>query len=189
MDAGAEVNAVMMLPGFLLLRDWRPLPIEPIIDGIDWEQPRLRIYGRECLAPRLTAWYGTGAYTYAGKRHEPSPMPEWIDAARTEIQAMTGATFNSVLLNYYRDGRDSVAWHADDEPELGAEPTIASWSLGSPRNFAVKARYTDMRWSEPLGCGDLLIMRGNSQSDYLHSVPKTTRPIGPRINLTFRRVG
>jgi len=182
------VNAVALLPGFVLIRGWRPLPLEPIVESVDWEQPKLRIYGRECLAPRLTAWFGDGAYTYSGKRQEPAPMPDWIAAARNEIQAMTGARFNSVLLNYYRDGRDSVAWHADDEPELGAEPTIASWSLGAPRTFAVKARYTETRWSEPLGCGDLLIMRGDSQTDYLHSVPKTKRQIGPRINLTFRQI-
>lgn len=180
------MNAVAMLPGFTLIRRWKPIQVEDAIINTDWEQPRLRIYGRECLAPRLTAWFGDGAYTYSGKRQEPAPMPEWIAAVRNEIQAMTGARFNSVLLNYYRDGQDSVAWHADDEPELGTEPVIASWSLGAPRVFAVKARYTDMRWSQPLGCGDLLIMSGRSQLDYLHSVPKTKRLIGPRINLTFR---
>lgn len=181
-------KAVAVLPGFVLLRGWRPLDVSKAIADTMWEQPTLRVYGRVCLAPRLTAWFGDGAYTYSGKRQEPAPMPQWVDDARREIEAMTGAKFNSVLLNYYRDGSDSVAWHADDEPELGEEPMIASWSLGMPRMFSVKARYTDVRWSAQLGCGDLLIMKGRSQADYLHSVPKTTKPIGPRVNLTFRWV-
>ena len=181
--------SVEIVPGFRLIERWRDMSVEDALCGIVWEQPTLRIFGREVLAPRLTAWFGTGAYTYAGKRHEPSPMPEWVDAARLDIERMTGATFNSVLLNYYRDGRDSVSWHADDEPELGDEPTIASWSIGAYRTFAMRAN-SDARtsWRTLLGGGDLLIMSGRSQLDYQHSVPKTTRPIGPRINPTFRMV-
>ena len=179
-----------MIPeGFKLVSGWRQLNLETAIAGITWEQPELRIYGRKVLAPRMTAWFGDGAYTYSGKRQEPAPMPTWVDAARQDIEALTGARFNSVLLNYYRDGRDSVSWHSDDEPEIGAEPTIASWSLGAARTFAVKPVASGERWSAPLGNGDLLIMSGRSQADYLHSVPKTTKPIGPRINLTFRYIG
>lgn len=177
----------MNVPGFQLIRAWRHVGDE-IAAAIQWEQPTLRIFGRECLAPRLVAWFGDGEYSYAGKRHEPAPMPEWIAEAKREIEALAGATFNSVLLNYYRNGRDSVAWHADDEPELGTEPTIASWTLGAARKFAVKARDGKVSTSVQLGDGDLLVMSGHSQLDYLHSIPKTTRQVGPRLNLTFRKV-
>lgn len=178
----------MNAAGFSLVNGWRRFDLETAIASVEWEQPTIRVFGRECLTPRLVAWFGDGAYSYSGKRHEPAPMPEWVAAAQGEIEALTGARFNSVLLNYYRDGHDSVAWHADDEPELGTEPTIASWTIGAARTFAVKARDGGERWNVPLGGGDLLVMSGRSQLDYLHSVPKTTRPIGPRINLTFRNV-
>ena len=174
---------------FSLTRGWRQFNLETAIASVEWEQPTIRIYGRTHNVPRLVAWFGTDAYSYSGVRHRAAAMPEWVAAAKGEIEALTGATFNSVLLNYYRDGRDSVAWHADDEPELGTEPTIASWTIGASRTFAVKARNAEgPRWNVPLGDGDLLIMSGRSQLDYLHSVPKTTRPIGPRLNLTFRKV-
>lgn len=179
-----------MLPqGFRLLTGWKRIEVPDVAGHIVWERPQFTLFGKVYNAPRLTAWFGDGVYTYSGVRQEPAPMPVWIDNARREIQELAGERFNSVLLNYYRDGRDSVAWHADDEPELGAEPTIASWSLGAPRKFQVKPREGAERWETTLGGGDLLIMSGRSQLDYLHSVPKTARPVGPRINLTFRWVG
>jgi alkylated DNA repair dioxygenase AlkB len=173
---------------FRLIEGWRQRDLVEAVCSVEWEQPQFTIFGKVHNAPRLTAWFGDGPYTYSGKRHEPAPMPQWIDEARRDIEALTGARFNSVLLNYYRSGRDSVAWHADDEPELGAEPTIASWSLGAARTFAVKPRADGERWSAALGNGDLLVMSGRSQLDYLHSVPKTAKAIGPRVNLTFRLV-
>jgi len=177
-----------VIPGFQIYSAWRTFDLETIVRSVAWKHPQFTIFGKVYNAPRLTAWFGDGVYTYSGDRNEPAPMPDWINAARRDIEALTGARFNSVLLNYYRDGRDSVAWHADDEPELGTEPTIASWSLGARRTFAAKPRAGGDGWKVQLGCGDLLVMSGRSQLDYLHSVPKTTKAIGPRVNLTFRLV-
>ena len=94
--------------------------------------------------------------------------------------------FNSCLANLYRDGSDSMGYHSDDEPELGPRPTIASISLGARRNFALRHRVSRQRWTWSLGEGDLLVMRAEAQSDYAHAVPKTAKPVGPRMNLTFR---
>jgi alkylated DNA repair dioxygenase AlkB len=174
--------------GFRLIPEWRRYDVGAIVRSVEWKRPQFTIFGKVYNAPRLTAWFGDDIYTYSGDRNEPAPMPEWINVARRDIETLTGERFNSVLLNYYRDGRDSVAWHADDEAELGTEPTIASWSLGASRTFAVKPNAGGERWSAALGNGDLLVMSGRSQLDYKHSVPKTTKTIGPRVNLTFRFV-
>jgi len=97
--------------------------------------------------------------------------------------------FNSVLANLYRDGRDSMGWHSDDEPELGAQPAIASLSLGSTRRFVLKHRNDPSRkFALELPHGSLLLMRGATQANYRHALPRTARPVGPRINLTFRRI-
>lgn len=164
------------------------LELDTVAQGLTWEQPTLRLYGRDVAVPRLTCWLGEEAYTYSGRRHEPATMPPVIEAIRDAVERVTGARFNSVLANYYRDGRDSVAEHADDEPELGAEPTIASLSIGAPRTFAIRNRATRERTTLTLSHGDLLVMSGRSQADYLHAIPKTARPVGARLNLTFRQV-
>lgn len=153
---------------------------------LPWQQTQVRIYGRDVATPRLTAWQGTAAYTYSGARHAPAPWHPRVLELRDRLEVRTGAAFNTCLGNLYRDGRDSVAWHADDEAELGAEPVIASVSLGAARTFSVKPRRGPGRWSIALAAGDLLIMRGRSQADYLHAIPKTARPVGCRLNLTFR---
>jgi alkylated DNA repair dioxygenase AlkB len=113
-------------------------------------------------------------------------MPVWLDSMRLAVEHHTGARYNSVLANYYRTGADSVAWHADDEPELGSEPTIASLSFGSSRRFAIKSRADNSVMACFLDHGDLLVMSGRSQADYLHSITKTARSVSPRLNLTFR---
>ena len=105
---------------------------------------------------------------------------------RNRLRDELGVPFNSCLANLYRDGTDSMGYHSDDEPELGPEPTIASVSLGARRRFVLRHRATRERWTWELGGGDLLVMRDESQRDYAHAIPKTARPIGPRMNLTFR---
>jgi alkylated DNA repair dioxygenase AlkB len=139
----------------------------------------------------LTAWYGDpgAAYTYSGLRNEPNAWNESLIEILDALYAFTAVRFNSVLLNRYRDGNDSLSWHADDEPELGVAPTIASVSLGVSRIF--KLRKTDNSKEETslrLENGSLLLMTGHSQTDYRHSVPKEKRLLGERINLTFRVV-
>lgn len=169
------------------------------INELHWAQPEIHIAGRLLPIPRLQSWYGDEGATlvYSGRRFKPTPWhPELLDL-RDRISAIDGAAYNSVLANRYRDGNDSVGWHADDEPELGDCPTIASLSLGGTRKFQVKpkSRYLTQnpclatrRYDILLGHGDLLIMLGTSQKNWQHAIPKTKEQVGQRINLTFRNV-
>ena len=155
-------------------------------DEIVWEQHAVTIHGRTMPTPRLTAWFGDGAYRYSGTLNEPAPWPTALAELRDRLRGELGVDFNSCLANLYRDGTDSMGYHSDNEPELGPRPTIASVSLGDRRRFVLRRRATRERWSWDLGHGDLLVMRDESQSDYAHAVPKVSRPVGPRMNLTFR---
>ena len=154
-----------------------------------WEQRRMRFADREVLQPRLTAWWGDigASYVYSGIRNDPQPWPEWMRDLRDCIEDRTRARYNSCLGNLYRDGRDSVALHADDEPELGPEPTIASLSLGASRKFQLR-HATAAPIDLTLDDGDLLVMSGPMQREWKHGVPKMARVDGPRVNLTFRWV-
>jgi alkylated DNA repair dioxygenase AlkB len=156
-------------------------------DEIVWEQHAVTLYGRTMSTPRLTAWMGDSAYSYSGIVNQPVPWPEALAGLRDRLRRELSVDFNSCLANLYRDGTDSMGYHSDNEPELGLRPTIASVSLGDPRRFVLRHRATRERWSWDLGHGDLLVMRDESQSDYAHAVPKTSRPVGPRMNLTFRK--
>ena len=155
-------------------------------DKIAWEQHLLTLYGRTTPTPRLTAWMGDGVYRYSGIVNEPGPWPEVLANLRERLRQELDVDFNSCLANFYRDGTDSIGYHSDNESELGPRPTIASVSLGDRRRFVLRHRRTHARWSWDLGKGDLLVMRDESQSDYAHAVPKTSRQVGPRMNLTFR---
>jgi alkylated DNA repair dioxygenase AlkB len=158
---------------------------------IAWETHRLRLFGREVASPRLSCWIGDAgaAYVYSGSRFEPRPWTTTAQALRRRLCECLEAEFNSVLANLYRDGRDGMGWHSDDEPELGAQPVIASLSLGATRRFAFKHRRDrTRRLVLELPSGSLLLMRGDTQRNYRHALPKTARPVGARINLTFRRV-
>lgn len=157
-----------------------------------WRQEEIRIYGRLVPLPRLTAWYGDpwARYVYSGISQAPLPWTDCLLSIKKKVEAKAGAAFNGVLLNLYRSGSDGVAWHADDEPELGAEPVIASVSFGAPRIFQLKHKFSKelKRVELNLTGGSLLVMRGQTQKNWLHQVPKTKKPVQPRINLTFRAV-
>jgi len=157
---------------------------------LSWRQEEIRLFGRAVLQPRLSCWYGDkGAdYTYSGLYLQPLSWHPQLLELQQRLQYRLGVAFNSVLANAYRDGRDSMGWHSDDEKELGAEPVIASISLGADRRFLVRSKKGSALASLQLEHGSLLVMRGRSQKDYRHSVPKTTKPVGLRINLTFRQV-
>ncbi len=162
-----------------------------LLTGIEWQQEDIVMFGKPRRVPRLVAWHGDPgtAYTYSGTAHEPLPWTPTLQSIRDRVQDLTGHTFNSVLLNRYRDGRDGMGWHADDEPELGHEPAIASVSLGAARRFRLRhRRRRDAAATIGLEHGDLLLMAGTTQHAYVHAVPKTTRAVSERINLTFRRV-
>ncbi len=128
-------------------------------------------------------------YSYSGMRHEPQPWPDLLRPIRDRLVRETGVAFNSVLANLYRDGRDCMGWHSDDEPELGMRPVIASLSLGATRRFVLKHRRDpERKLAFDLSHGSLLVMRDDTQEDYRHALPRTSKPVGPRINLTFRRI-
>jgi alkylated DNA repair dioxygenase AlkB len=158
---------------------------------IAWDQHVLQWFGRGRPSPRLSAWYGnaTARYSYSGLTLEPRPWLAPLATLRRKVQAAAGARFNAVLANLYRDGNDSMGWHADDEPELGTSPVIASVSLGAPRRFRLRhVGPPDLALAFDLTHGSLLVMAGELQHHWRHTVPKTTRSIGPRLNLTFRRI-
>ena len=157
---------------------------------ISWEQHQVRLFGRMLPAPRLSCWIGDAgaAYTYSHVRFEPRPWPPALAALCAHLQHACGARFNSVLANLYRDGRDAMGWHSDDEPELGRDPLIASLSLGAGRRFVLRARNGDTRLALTLQHGSLLLMGGACQRLYRHALPRTRAAVGPRINLTFRQV-
>jgi alkylated DNA repair dioxygenase AlkB len=149
------------------------------------------IFGRTVRVPRLIAWHGDPGcrYRYSGQTYEPAPWTPGLARLRALLVARTGLPWNAVLANYYRDGDDSVGWHADDERELGPtrdDVAIASLSLGATRRFVMRARAGGERREFALGDGSLLVMRGSTQRHWRHALPKTTAPVGPRLNLTFR---
>jgi alkylated DNA repair dioxygenase AlkB len=159
--------------------------------SIPWGIHRLRLFGREVDSPRLSCWIGDRgtAYTYSGTRFQPHPWPRLLQVVRERLGDELGVDFNSVLANLYRDGNDSMGWHSDAEPELGPRPQIASLSLGAPRRFVLKHRRDpSIRRALELPHGSLLVMRDATQCNYRHSLPRTAKPVGPRINLTFRRI-
>lgn len=158
---------------------------------IAWEQHRIRLFGRLLDVPRLSCWIGDpgASYVYSRTRFEPRPWPPALLPLRQRVEQQVGAGFNAVLANLYRDGADSMGWHADDEPELGPQPLIASLSLGAPRRFLLRGRVAPQsRLALELGHGSLLVMRGETQRHVRHALPRTARPCGPRLNLTFRRI-
>lgn len=160
-------------------------------DGLAWETHRVRLFGREIDCPRRSVWIGDAdaIYRYSGTRFAPRPWTPELGALASRLEEVIGAQFNSVLANLYRDGGDGMGWHSDDEPELGPRPVIASLSLGAARRFVFKARAGDARLGLVMPHGSLLVMAGGTQRLYRHAVPRTARPVGPRINLTFRLVG
>ena len=160
-------------------------------DSIAWRQDTIQMYGRDRQIPRLNAWYGdAGArYGYSGLELAPQVWTPELSILKTAVENALDTQFNSVLANLYRDGDDSVSWHSDDEPELGFQPLIASLSFGDTRRFSLRLK------SEPckvrhidLEGGSLLVMSGYTQHAWQHQLSKTKHPVGPRINLTFRRV-
>ena len=158
---------------------------------IAWRQEQITVYGRVHAVPRLTAWHGDAGktYTYSGITAEPAPWIPVLLHIRERIERISSTRFNSVLLNLYRNGSDSVSWHADDEPELGRNPVIGSVSFGESRRFQMKHR-TDRTQHKAivLESGSFLLMRGSTQRYWLHQVPKSSRLLGERINLTYRVV-
>ena len=169
-----------------------PLPNEVVMARLlaetAWRAETVTVFGKRQLQPRLSAWHGEARYRYSGLTLEPLPFTPLLQQVRTAVEAATGARFNSVLLNYYRNERDSMGMHSDDEPELGPRPAIASLSLGATRAFVLRHKHSGQTMKLDLTDGSLLFMWGELQENWLHGVNKSARPLGPRLNLTFRYI-
>ncbi|MEP5568743.1 MAG: alpha-ketoglutarate-dependent dioxygenase AlkB [Halioglobus sp.] len=159
-------------------------------DETPWSQETIKLYGKTHLQPRLIAWYGdpNAVYAYSGKQYQPLAWTPLLNDLKVRMESICNASFNSVLLNFYRDGADSMGLHADDEPELGPEPCIASLSLGEERTiyFKHKKRKELKSHNVVLPNASVLRMQGETQQHWKHGIRKVTRRCGPRINLTFR---
>lgn len=157
-------------------------------DDISWEQHHITLFGKTVEEPRLSAWFHVdGApYVYSRSIREAQPFSPLLASIMKKCEQVSGSTFNCALANLYRDGTDAMGWHADDEPELGREPVIASISLGAPRRFDLRHRATGHTERIVLPNGSLLVMSGQSQHQWVHQIARTTKVTTPRINLTFR---
>jgi alkylated DNA repair dioxygenase AlkB len=157
---------------------------------IHWRQDKIKLFGKEYDQPRLVAWYGDAGktYTYSNISMAAIAWTPTLIEIRDRIHQVTEVRFNSVLINYYRHGRDSMSWHSDDEAELGRNPAIASVSFGAERVFHFRHRAKPEKMKVPLPNGSLLMMQGETQHFWQHQIPKTNRAIAPRINLTFRAI-
>lgn len=175
-----------------------PLPapvsvlLQQFIETTPWRAEEITVWGKRHLQPRLIAWYGDPGrkYTYSGISMEPLPWSQTLAELRELVEVTCDESFNSVLLNYYRNERDSMGLHSDDEIELGPRPVIASLSLGESRVLTFKhKRKLDLAPIQlPLESGSLLMMKGETQRNWKHGIAKSTKSLGPRVNLTFRRI-
>jgi alkylated DNA repair dioxygenase AlkB len=158
---------------------------------LEWEQREIVLFGKRILQPRLIAWAGELPYSYSGQTLPVRPFPTVLARLRERVEAASGIRFNHVLVNRYRDENDSMGFHSDDEPELGENPVLASLTFGATRRFVVhqkkKHRGVESK-TFALGHGALLIMGGAFQHEFRHGVPRERRPVGERINATFRKL-
>ena len=163
---------------------------ERILQESEWRQERITIFGKSHLTPRLSCWMGDEGlnYSYSNLTMIPEPWSATLRLIKRQLETQTHETFNSVLINYYRDGQDSNGWHSDDEPELGINPTIASLSLGGHRDFKLRHKTNKgLSYTLSLEHGSLLMMRGTTQQCWQHQIPKRAKA-NARLNLTFRTI-
>jgi len=193
-DAPGTLLPIPIEDGALALMARLPLPYstEEVFARLraetPWRQDSIVLFGKRHLQPRLSAWYGDASYTYSGLRLDPLPWTPLLAELRQAVEHACGLPFNSVLLNYYRNERDSMGMHSDDEAELGPEPAIASLSFGATRSFILRHKRNKRTLKLALHDGSLLLMSGTLQSHWLHGIHKATRALGERINLTFRYI-
>lgn len=177
-------------PGLTLLPD----AIDPgdhlagLVAETPWEGHSFTIFGRTMDMPRRIQMYGPHGYRYSGVVHPPRVLTARLQLLQAAVQEATGLPFNSVLLNLYRDGDDSIGWHTDDDYPHGGQPVIASLSLGATRRFRLRPRGGGPSVGIDLHSGSLLLIAGPARTDWQHSVPRTKRPVGPRVNLSWRQM-
>jgi alkylated DNA repair dioxygenase AlkB len=182
--------AIRLLPEFISSTR-ADILLKHLIDTTPWQQPRVKVYGKWHPTPRLVSFYADEqlSYGYSQTLHGALPLTTTLSNLKARISRLTSIPFNAVLLNYYRDGRDTMGWHADDEKELGIQPAIASLSLGAGRDIHFKSRNGDEELVKlNLPSGSLLIMDGDTQHYWLHHIPKRAKCTTPRVNLTFRNI-
>lgn len=191
---GATLQAIPLEDGDLAWLLQLPFPLSNaevlarLIAETPWRADTIVVYGKRYLQPRLTAWYGEASYTYSGLTLDPLPLTPLLEQLRRTVEAVSGHRYNSVLLNHYRNGQDSMGMHSDDEPELGKNPVIASLSFGAMRSFLLRHKTKDLGRKIELTDGSLLVMRGCTQHNWLHGINKTAKLTESRLNLTFRYV-
>ncbi|SMF77291.1 alpha-ketoglutarate-dependent dioxygenase AlkB family protein [Pseudobacteriovorax antillogorgiicola] len=164
---------------------------QSLYQNVIWRQEEIILFGRKVMQPRLTAWCADSDkhLRYSGITMIPDPWSKELILIKSRVESVARQSFNGVLLNLYRDGRDSMGWHQDNEVELGRRPCIASVSFGAHRSFHFKHRSTqDLKVKLELEDGSLLLMQGDCQDHWLHCLPKRLRIDRPRINLTFRKL-
>ena len=194
-SAEARLQPIPIEDGELAMLAQLPLPIpnadvlRRLVDETPWRHETVVVSGKRHLQPRLTACYGDAGYTYSGLTLAPLPMTPLLRQLHAAVEQATERRYNSVLLNYYRDGADSMGMHSDDERELGPEPAIASLSFGASRTFILRHKASKRTVKFDLTDGSLLLMAGSLQTHWVHGINKTAKPTGPRVNLTFRTIG
>lgn len=164
--------------------------LERLLQTIQWKNDEAIIFGKHIVTKRKVAWYGDTDYSYSYSNTTKQALvwtPELLDLKQL-VENITGETFNSCLLNLYHTGAEGMAWHSDDEKTLGKDTAIASLSFGAERKFSLKHKQTKQSISVLLEHGSLLIMKGTTQSNWWHSLPKSTKTKQLRINLTFRTI-
>jgi alkylated DNA repair dioxygenase AlkB len=187
-SAGLPETVLQYIPALFTETESENL-LTQLARSVPWEQRTVSMYGKQILTPRLTAWYGDEkkTYAYSGNQFKPMAWTPDLLAIRERVRTFVDTPFNSVLLNYYRDGNDSVAWHSDNEKELGPQPVIGSVSFGQVRAFDIRNRHDrNKKFSVRLESGSLLVMKGDLQENWEHRIAKSRESMGPRINLTFR---
>ena len=163
---------------------------EKLLEQVAWQQDEVMIFGKKITTKRKMAWYGEEDFDYTYSKMTKTALlftPELLELKQL-VEEVTGLEFNSCLLNLYQSGEEGMSWHSDAEAELGKEPAIASLSLGAERKFVLKHKISKEKVSLLLENGSLLLMKGATQSNWVHSLPKTKKVKEPRINLTFRKI-
>lgn len=161
-----------------------------LMQEIDWQHDRVKLYGKEIVTRREVAWHGDRAFQYTYSQNTKTALP-WtpsLSALKAEVEGISGQSYNCCLLNLYHSGEEGMAWHADDEKELQPEGAIASVSLGPERRFVFRHKNDKEKCEVRLAHGSLLVMRGTTQTHWEHSLPVMKRVLEPRINLTFRKI-
>ena len=176
--------------GLILNNDECQYYFKKFLDSDFWKHDELILFGKQITTKRKVAWFGDEniEYSYSNTKKIGLTWTPEILKLKKNLELKTGEKFNSCLLNLYHNGNEGMAWHSDNEKELGVNPVIASLSFGATRKFAFKHKETKQKVDVLLQSGNLLVMKGETQHKWIHSLPKTKKVQNPRINLTFRSI-